>query len=77
MKVKFLISIELECVVGMEEDGETPITEIVVFSRGQEEEVEGVETNSQWNTANIYFSNGKSVYGVPMMIFEIIDLDNQ
>lgn len=75
MKIQFLIDYEFEMVTGMEEDGETPITEYFEFKKGEEVEVEGIDHNKQWNTANIYFSDGRSVYGVPTMVFEVSDID--
>lgn len=72
MKVKFLVSIELEIVIGMEDDGETPITAMKVYEGGKEYDVEMVDSIRAFRTGNIYFKDGTSVYGVPDYAFEVI-----
>lgn len=78
MKVKFLLSIELELVIGMEDDGETPITNMSLYEGGKEYEVKIIDTIKAFNTSNIYFTDGTSVYGVPNYAFEVImDVDSE
>lgn len=72
MNIKFLQDIEVETVVGLEQDG-NPIVESDHFKVGEEAyDVELLDVNAAFKTVSIQFGDGSVAFGVPNISFELI-----
>ena len=73
MRIQFTEPCELEVTVGFDEATDTVETENDFFCNGEVVEVDIVEINDEFKTATIQFGDGSVAYGVPTVIFDVLE----
>ena len=74
MKIKFKETCELEVITSYNEDTEEISASTEVFAIGEVVDVDVVDINWDFKTSTIQFGDGSVSYGVPLHVYDVIEL---